>query len=80
MRSIESGRFLARAANTGISGFVDPYGRVLQRSNMFQSAVMAEDVRFLTGRTIYGRMGDVVGWLSVALTLAALLASRRKVN
>ncbi len=81
LRPIEEGRYLARAANTGISGFVDPYGRVLQRSNMFQSAVMAEDVRFLTGRTIYSRFGDVVGWLSVALTLAALLATRRrKVN
>jgi apolipoprotein N-acyltransferase len=64
LRAIEEGRYLARAANTGISGFVDPYGRVLQRSNMFQSAVMAEDVRFLTSRTIYSRIGDVVGWLS----------------
>ena len=80
LRAIEEGRYLARAANTGISGFVDPYGRVLQRSNMFQSAVMAEDVRFITERTVYSRIGDVVGWLSVALTLAALLASRRKVR
>jgi apolipoprotein N-acyltransferase len=80
LRAIEDGRYLARAANTGISGFVDPYGRVLQRSNMFQSAVMAEDIRFITARTIYSRVGDVVGWLSVALTGAALLASCRKVN
>jgi apolipoprotein N-acyltransferase len=80
LRAIEEGRYLARAANTGISGFVDPYGRVLQRSNMFQSAVMAEDLRFITERTIYSRVGDVAGWLSVALTLAALLATRRKVN
>jgi apolipoprotein N-acyltransferase len=78
LRSIEEGRYLARAANTGFSGFVDPYGRVLQRSNMFQSAVMAEDVRLLTGRTIYSRIGDVVGWASVALTLAALAATRRR--
>ena len=78
LRAIEEGRYLARAANTGISGFVDPYGRVLQRSNMFQSAVMAEDVRFLTGRTIYSRIGDVVGWISVAMTLALLAATRRR--
>jgi apolipoprotein N-acyltransferase len=78
LRAIEEGRYLARAANTGISGFVDPYGRVLQKSNMFQSAVMAEDVRFLTARTIYSRVGDVVGWLAVAFTLAALAATRTK--
>jgi apolipoprotein N-acyltransferase len=80
LRSVEEGRYLARAANTGISGFVDPYGRVLQKSNMFQSAVMAEDLRFLTGRTIYNRTGDVAGWLSVAFTAAAFAASRRRAH
>ena len=77
LRSIEQGRYLARAANTGISGFVDPYGRVLQSSNMFQSAVMVEDLRFIKERTIYSRIGDLVGWLSVAFTLATLVATRR---
>ena len=80
LRTIEQGRYLARAANTGISGFIDPYGRVLQQSNLFESTVLTEDVRFLTGRTIYSRIGDVVGWLSVAFTIAALVATRRKVR
>ncbi len=77
MRAIEEGRYLARAANTGISGFVDPYGHVLQRSGMFEAAVMVEDLRFITARTVYSRIGDVVGWASVVVTLAALLATRR---
>jgi apolipoprotein N-acyltransferase len=80
LRAIEEGRYLARAANTGISGFVDPYGRVLQSSNMFQSAVMIQDVRFVTDRTIYSRIGDSLGWLSVAFTGAALLATRGKIR
>ena len=80
LRSIEQGRYLARAANTGISGFVDPYGRVLQHSNMFQSAVMAEDLRFITARTVYSYIGDAAGWLSVGFTIAALVATRRRVK
>jgi apolipoprotein N-acyltransferase len=76
MRSIEEGRYLARAANTGISGFVDPYGRVLQKSELFKSAVLTEDVRFISSRTIYGRIGDLAGWLSVAFTAAALMVRR----
>jgi len=80
LRSIEEGRYLARAANTGISGFVDPYGRVLQESHLFESAVLTEDLRFLTDRTIYSRVGDLVGWLSVVLTAVAFVTSRRKVR
>jgi apolipoprotein N-acyltransferase len=75
MRSIEQGRYLARAANTGISGVVDPYGRVLQRTDLFEQALVVEDVRFLTHRTIYNRIGDVVAWGSLAAVLAALLAA-----
>jgi apolipoprotein N-acyltransferase len=77
MRSIEGGRYLARAANTGISGFVDPYGRVLQKTALFTPAVVVADLRFLQARTIYSRIGDVVAWLSLAVTVAALLAAGR---
>ena len=77
MRAIEGGRYLARAANTGISGFVDPYGRVLQKSSLFTQAMLVADLRFLTDRTIYSRIGDAVAWLSLALAAAALLASAR---
>ena len=75
MRAIENGRYLARAANTGISGFVDPYGRVLERSQLFERQIVVDDLRFLTDRTIYSRIGDLVAWLSLALVTAALLAS-----
>ena len=55
MRAIENGRYLARAANTGISGFVDPYGRVLARSDMFEQALVVEDLRFVeTARSTAG--------------------------
>jgi apolipoprotein N-acyltransferase len=76
MRAIEGGRYLARAANTGISGFVDPYGRVLQKTTLFTPAVLVADLRFITDRTIYSRIGDAVAWLSLALIVAALLATR----
>jgi apolipoprotein N-acyltransferase len=77
MRAIENGRYLARAANTGISGFVDPYGRVLDRSQLFEQKVLIQDLRFLTAGTIYSRIGDLVAWLSLALVMAALTAGRR---
>jgi apolipoprotein N-acyltransferase len=77
MRAIEQGRYLARAANTGISGFVDPYGRIMEKTDLFEQTVVVRDLRFLKARTVYNRIGDLVAWLSLAFTAAALLAARR---
>jgi apolipoprotein N-acyltransferase len=65
LRAIEEGRYLARAANTGVSGFVDPYGRILAASPLFEQAVLVADLRFIRARTIYGRTGDLIAWLSL---------------
>jgi apolipoprotein N-acyltransferase len=73
MRAIEQGRYLARAANTGISGIVDPYGRVVQRSEVFREAGLVGEVRFLQARTIYASLGDVVPWTACGMLGLGLL-------
>ena len=78
MRAIEQGRFLVRAANTGVSGVLDPYGRVLARSELFEPAVLVEDVRLLDGLTIYGRFGDAPAYAGVAIAVVALGCGRRR--
>jgi apolipoprotein N-acyltransferase len=75
MRAIEEGRYLVRSANTGISGIVDPYGRVLARTKLFTPVAMVGTVRFLTDTTVYARIGDLAAYLCCAITLAALLAA-----
>jgi apolipoprotein N-acyltransferase len=76
MRAIEQGRYLARAANTGISGLVDPYGRVRQ-SGIFEQAALVEEARFLTVRTIYSRIGDLIAYVAIAIVAIGLLTLRR---
>lgn len=75
MRAIENGRYLARAANTGISGVIDPYGRVVARSGLFETTVVMGEVRPIRALTVYARIGDLVAELSVLLTLVALGAA-----
>jgi len=75
LRAIEQGRYLVRSANTGISGIVDPYGRVPMRSPLFERAVLIGDIRFLTGHTIYARIGDLFVYACAVMTLAALLVT-----
>jgi apolipoprotein N-acyltransferase len=77
MRAIEQGRYLVRAANTGISGIIDPYGRETARSRMFEPAAIVGDVRLLSGLTLYARIGDVFAYLSALLTAAALISATR---
>jgi apolipoprotein N-acyltransferase len=80
-RAVESGKFLVRAANTGITAIVDPRGRVRQRTELFDRTALVGDVDIVPGQTPYTRHGDVFAWAclgaSVALT-ATLLASRRR--
>jgi apolipoprotein N-acyltransferase len=76
MRAVEEGRYLARSANTGISGIVDPYGRVLAESRLYQPAVIVGEVRFLTDLTLYARIGDLFAYAAVLVTLVMLLQSR----
>ena len=77
MRAIENGRYLVRAANTGISGIVDPYGRVLVSSRLFERGVVVGEARFLRTSTVYTRIGDAVAYASVLLTAALLVMARR---
>jgi apolipoprotein N-acyltransferase len=72
MRAIEQGRYLARAANTGISGIVDPYGRVVARTALFETTTVIGQVRFQQARTVYATIGDLPAQLAVFLSLMSL--------
>jgi len=78
LRAVEQGRYLVRAANTGISGAVDPYGRVIARTPLFDTTMLAVDVRLLDGHTIYHRLGDLVAWLSLVVAATTAWLTRRQ--
>jgi apolipoprotein N-acyltransferase len=77
VRSVEQGRYLVRAANTGISGIVDPYGRVVVMSRIFERTVLTGDVRFLDARTVYARTGDAFAYACVLVSALGLLLAGR---
>jgi len=72
MRAIEQGRYLVRAANTGISGIVDPYGRVLIRTSLFETVAVVGEARFVQVKTVYATIGDLAAQLSAAVVIVAL--------
>jgi apolipoprotein N-acyltransferase len=68
-RAVENGKYLVRAANTGISAVVDPHGRILERTELFVPTVLVRDVPFVPGTTFYARHGDVFAWTCFAMAL-----------
>jgi len=75
MRAIETGRYLVRAANDGISGVIGPDGRVRVTAPGWVPTVLHASVVPMLGLTPYARVGN---WLIICLsatTLAAILAA-----
>jgi len=75
MRAIENRVGVARAANTGISMFIDPIGRIHDATPLFQEATRVDTVYTTDVRTLYTRYGDVLGDGSALAALLLVLAS-----
>lgn len=71
-RAAENKRSLIRAANTGISGFIDPVGRIIGSTGIFEDAVLVRSVPLLREKTVYTRFGDVFAMICLGISLAAL--------
>jgi apolipoprotein N-acyltransferase len=77
LRSVENRRFLVRAANTGISGVIDPTGRILAASALYMDATLTSPIELLNGRTLYSRWGDwPLVMVCLALSAATFIAQR----
>jgi len=80
MRALESGRYLVRATNTGLSGFVGPDGRLRAQAPLFTTTTLTERIVPMSGLTPYARWGDgPVFVLMLVLLLTAFVGSRRRV-
>ncbi|MEW6079252.1 MAG: apolipoprotein N-acyltransferase [Thermodesulfobacteriota bacterium] len=73
LRAVENRRSLVRAANTGISGFIDPAGRIRGATGIFVEDAPVYAVPIMTGGTIYNRTGDLFAKSCVILLLFVIL-------
>jgi apolipoprotein N-acyltransferase len=76
LRAVEHRRYLVRATNSGISAVVDPAGRIVARTGLLTRENLRAVVRPLDGTTVYGRLGDWPGWVSLAIVGVGLVARR----
>lgn len=72
-RAVENRRSLIRAANTGISGFIDPSGRIIETTQIFKDAVITQNVPMLQVKTLYSRFGDVFAMSCLGLSVLLII-------
>ncbi|HYF53968.1 MAG TPA: apolipoprotein N-acyltransferase [Salinarimonas sp.] len=77
LRAVEEGLPLVRAANTGISAVVDPYGRIVRSLGLGVEGVLDGPLPIAIGRTTYGRFRDGI-FAALALCCAALALGLRR--
>ena len=77
-RAVENHVPVARAANTGISGFIDANGRILETSAIFTTAHLTRTLAPGRTKTFYTRYGDVFSYLCILASFALLTRLPRR--
>ncbi len=77
MRSLETGRWMLRATNTGISALINPHGQVVARTPQFEQAVLRGEIVPMQGATPFVIWGAWPVWLLSVLGVLGLGLRRR---
>ena len=72
-RAIETRRSLLRVTNTGVTGFINAKGEMVQALPVFTPAVLKTRVQILEGETLYVRFGDWFAWGITFISLGIIL-------
>ena len=68
LRAVENRVPIARAANTGVSGFIHPSGRILQASDIFTKAIVSGNIYIKKSWSFYTQFGDLFTYLCLGYT------------
>jgi len=86
-RSVENRVYLARAANTGISGFIDPFGRIsglvrnIQGKEIFVQGYSSQNIYLVDGKpTLYNRYGDFFIVFCLLFNIGIVIYALKKRN
>jgi apolipoprotein N-acyltransferase len=78
MRALETGRWMVRATNTGVTAAIDERGRVVAKLPQFTRATLVQSVPPMSGATPYARWGNYAAIVLIALLAVSALASSRR--
>lgn len=80
LRCIETGRWMVRCANTGVSAVIDPKGNIIQQTEYEEAKLLKAAVgRHMGKESFYVRYGDLISKTSILLLAGWLFANARKI-
>jgi apolipoprotein N-acyltransferase len=78
LRAIENRRWVARAANTGTTCFINSRGDIIKATEYGVATAISDEIALLDGKTFFVQWGDLVGRISLLLTLVVLVSTVSK--
>lgn len=75
LRAIETRRWIARSANTGISCFINPLGELEQETEWWKPAVISQSIQLKDNLTFYARFGDYIALAAIFISLLMIIYS-----
>ena len=80
LRAIENRRYILRAANTGVSAFINERGQIINQSEPLRIETVTSEVSPITSVTLYTKTGDIVLYISFVLVLINILKYIRSIK
>lgn len=74
-RAVETRLYLVRAANTGISGIIDPRGKIIAQTNIFEAQALKGNIKYLNIYSFYAKNGDILVAICFVLIIICFLFS-----
>ncbi len=75
LRAVENRKYLLRAATTGITGVIDPYGRIIKKSKLNTTTFLNAQITPNQTLTFYTRYGDILPYTGLTISLISLILS-----
>ena len=73
LRAIENNRYVVRAANTGISCFIDNKGRVVERLSTLKQGYINSSVDIINHNTLYTMIGEYIIYIIILFIVCVFL-------
>lgn len=82
LRAIETGKWMVRAANTGISAVISPLGEIEEELAKDTKGYLIQTVDFIPQKTVYSRIGNLFVYCCIAFVagswISGLIWKRKK--